>query len=256
MRTPWPELWGCARGPITRLTPLARLIASGATFAACMVAPTSSAGGVLLIALATTGWLLACRPPLALVRGAVTLTLLLWLPVALVLPLLPPGTARLAGHDPLDLGLGLGRMLLRGLGALLIATGAVASLPPSRLREALLSLPLPRLVVAILLQIVQHTGALLAETQRVRAALAVRGALGGARRGWRLLRSLPQVWLPRVVVRADRIADAMELRSYGSTAPQPAQSTPLAARDVAALILALGLLVVATALRVRAWGAR
>ncbi|MBK8480037.1 MAG: hypothetical protein IPL40_02510 [Proteobacteria bacterium] len=254
MRTPWHELWGCARGPIMGLTPPVRLLASGATFAACMVAPTTNAGGVLLIALATTGWLLACKPPLALVQRAVTLTLLLWLPVALLLPLLPPGAAGLKGRAPLELLLGLGGLLLRGLGALLIATGAVASLPPSGLREALLRLPLPRLVVAILLQIVQHTGSLLAETQRVRAALALRGAFSGAQSGWRLLRALPQVWLPRVIVRADRIADAMELRSYGWTALQPARSTPFVAREVAALILALSLLVVAAALRLRAWG--
>jgi len=63
-------------------------------------------------------------------------------------------------------------------------------------------------------QIVHQAASLFYETKRVASAMAVRGASGGGKAAWQVLWSLPRVWLPRIVDRADRVADAMELRGY------------------------------------------
>jgi len=257
MRTPWHDLWGCGEGPCARLAPPTRLLVAGAVFAACLIAPTTGATGVLFLVGISTAWLLACRPPLAVLRRALGLALTFWLPLWLLLPLLAQLPLAAAGgvaggRYGAALAL-LAALLLRGLALLLVALSAVATLSPSALREAPLRLPLPRLAVAIVLQLVQQTASLVAETQRIAAALVVRGATsGGARRRWRVLGALPRVWLPRVIARAERVGDAMELRGFDRAALRSLRSQTLGRRDVTAGALALGLLAIASALRLGA----
>ncbi len=105
-------------------------------------------------------------------------------------------------------------LLVRGVSGVLISMATVASVSVSDLREGLTRLPLPGIVSAIVVQIVHQTASLFYETKRVASAMAVRGASGGGKAAWQVLWSLPRVWLPRIVDRADRVADAMELRGY------------------------------------------
>jgi energy-coupling factor transporter transmembrane protein EcfT len=119
------------------------------------------------------------------------------------------------------------------------------------LREGLTQLPLPGIVSAIVVQIVHQTASLFYETKRVASAMAVRGASGGGRAAWQVLWSLPRVWLPRIVDRADRVADAMELRGYCDGETRTLRSRRMRAADWAALALALAVLGLAVLIRVR-----
>ena len=133
---------------------------------------------------------------------------------------------------------------------MLVSVATVTSLTASDLREALVRLPVPSIVSAVLLQIVHQTGTLFYETQRVASAMAVRGASSGGVAAWRLLVSLPKVWLPRVLVRAERVAAAMELRGYcDADLPSfPRVKSRLA--DGAVVVLGIGVLALAITLRV------
>ena len=135
---------------------------------------------------------------------------------------------------------------------MLVSVATVSCLSAAELREALVRLPVPSLVSSILVQIVHQTGILLYETQRVAAAMGVRGAVSGGRVAWRVLFSLPQVWLPRVIDRAERVSAAMELRGYcdGRVAAEHRQRFGVGefatlGGAIAALVVAIG---------VRLWG--
>ena len=135
---------------------------------------------------------------------------------------------------------------------MLVSVATVASLTASDLREALVRLPVPSIVSAILLQIVHQTATLFYETERVASAMAVRGASSGGTTAWRVLASLPKVWLPRVLVRAERVAAAMELRGYcDADLPSFRQHK---SRPADAGVLVLSIAVLALAITLRVWG--
>ncbi|MFB3907744.1 MAG: energy-coupling factor transporter transmembrane protein EcfT [Candidatus Eisenbacteria bacterium] len=248
MRTSWHGLWGCARGPATRLTPQTRVLAGLMLFAVCMAAPVTGLAGLACVAGGTAAWLLLCSPPLGTIGRVVLLGLSFLLPAFILTPLIrnaPAGAAWSWGRSvavPWS-------MFVRGLSGMLVMLGVVTSLTASDLREGLVQLPIPRHVSAILLQIIHQAGTLLDETRQVASAMAVRGASGSGRTAWRILVSLPQVWIPRVVVRAEEVASAMEIRGYGQDTIPCFHGRRLQARDVAVLLLASGLLAGAVALR-------
>jgi energy-coupling factor transporter transmembrane protein EcfT len=177
------------------------------------------------------------------------LGLALFLPYFLLLPWLPDAPSGTAGSGRHALVVPW-TILLRGLGGMLVCTATVTSLTAADLREALLRLPVPGIVSAILLQIVHQTSTLFYETRRVAAAMAVRGASSGGATAWRVLASLPQVWLPRVIVRAERVGAAMELRGYCDGHLQPFHATALGLADLGTLGVAAAALGSAVALRV------
>ena len=251
MRTSWHEVWGCARGPVTGLAPQTRLLAGTTLFAACMIAPASTARGSLVAVVATAAWLFACRPPLKVVRTTAVLGLVLFLPYFLLTPLIPA-----------DASIGIGSwqqalvvpwsVLLRGMSGMLISMAIMASLSPGDLREGLARLPVPGVVSAILLQIVHQTATLFYETRRVASAMAVRGASSRGGTAWRVLSSLPRVWLPRVIVRAERVAVAMELRGYCDEDLRSFRRVKTDLADFVVLTLVASVLALSITLRI--WG--
>jgi energy-coupling factor transporter transmembrane protein EcfT len=172
------------------------------------------------------------------------------LPYFLLLPLMPASPPT-SGRAPAPAIAVPCSILLRGLALMLISISTVASLTASDLREGLARLPVPRVVAAIVLQIVHQTATLLAETRQVASAMAVRGASTGFGTALRVLASLPQVWLPRIVVRAERVAGAMELRGYCDGELQSFRPARAALADAAALVL--GVVVLAVAVGIRLW---
>lgn len=252
MRTSLHDIWGCARGPLKAAAPHTRLVAGATTFAACMVTPATTAVGSLVAGAAAAAWLAACRPPGRVVRTTVAFGLILFLPYFLLLPLLPAAPPAATGSWVKAL-LVPWTVLLRGMSGMLVSVATVTSLSPTELREAMVRLPVPRVVSAILLQIVHQSATLLYETKRVAWAMAVRGASSGRTTAWRVLSSLPRVWLPRVVVRAERVAAAMELRGYCDGDLRPFRSVRTGLADAAVLALAASVLALAIALRI--WGA-
>ncbi|MBI5536962.1 MAG: hypothetical protein HY898_29850 [Deltaproteobacteria bacterium] len=246
MRASLHELWGCGHGPVSHLAPQTRMVAGATVFGACMLAPATSWLGVALIGSAALLWLVACRTPLRLARAALVLGCVLFLPYFLLLPFLigDPGaeTWTSAARIPIS-------VFARGLAGMLVSIATVTTLTASELREGLLRLPVPSLVSAILLQIVHQSAALGYETRRIAAAMSVRGASGSGMAAWRVLASLPQVWLPRVLLRAERVAAAMEVRGYCEQ-ELPSFGARTARRgDAATMLLVLAALALAAAMR-------
>jgi energy-coupling factor transporter transmembrane protein EcfT len=248
MRTSWHDIWGCASGPATRLAPQVRLTAGAAAFTACMVAPAATAPGALVIACAAASWLLACRPPGRVVGASLLLGLGMFLPFFLLTPLIeagPPGEPR-SWMGALAVVWGV---FARGMSGILVSTATIASLSASDLREGLIRLPGPGMVTAILVQIVHQAATLAYETRRVAMAMEVRGASSGAVAAWRVLSSLPKVWLPRIFERAERVAAAMELRGYCEGGLRSFRPSPVRPADGMVLAAALGVLALAAASR-------
>jgi energy-coupling factor transporter transmembrane protein EcfT len=240
MRTRWHEMWGSGRGPVTRLAPQSRILVGAAVFAACLTAPARSPAGAGLIGATVLGWIAACGMPGRAARSFLFLGLATFLPYFLLIPL--PASVRAA--VPFDI-------LVHGLAGTLVAAASITALSLSDFRSGLLALPLPWAVTAVVVQIVHQTGELVSETGRIMGALAVRGGSGGGKALRRALSSLPRVWLPRVVGRAERVAAAMELRGYAEADLRIFGGRPLRAADLAALAGGLVLLGVAVALRWR-----
>jgi len=215
-----------------------------------MVVPATTWCGTLLALSVVGTWTAFCRPPLRVVRVTVTLGLVLFLPYFALVPLLSGGTHADSWREAVAVPW---TILVRGLCGMLVSMATVASLTASDLREAMVRLPIPRTVTAILLQIVHQTATLFYETKRVAKAMAVRGASGRGATGLRILSSLPQVWLPRVVDRAERVSTAMELRGFCERDSWSFQTLCFQLADYVALALALG--VAASALFLRLWGA-
>lgn len=249
MRAFLHDLWGCGRGPARRAAPPTRLVAGTAFFAACIVSTGATLTGSLCVVFAAAAWLFLCRPPARVVRAFLLLGLAVFLPYFLLLPLLPdaPSASVESWRRALVVPW---TVLLRGLGGMLVAVATVAALGAGDLREALVRLPVPGVVSAILLQIVHQTATLFYETRRIAAAMAVRGASSGGVAAWRVLGALPRVWLPRVVARAERVGAAMELRGYAETPPRPLRSFAAGRADYALLAAATAVLAAAVALRV------
>ena len=252
MRRSLHELWGCGRGPVMRAAPQTRLVAGATAFAGCMVSTGATVSGSLCAGSIAVAWAVACRPPWTVLRATVLLGLALLLPYFLLLPLMPgaPAGATEGWRGALAVPW---TILVRGLSSMVVSVATVATLTAGDLREALLRLPLPRLVSAILLQIIHQTSTLVYETRRVAAAMAVRGASSGGLAAWRVLFSFPQVWLPRIIDRAERVGAAMELRGYCDVPPPSFGKSVLGGADVAAISASTAAL--ALAIWIRAWGA-
>ena len=249
MRASLHDLWGSGRGPVTHAAPQTRLLAGAVVFASCMVSTGATFTGSLCAGVGGAAWLLACRPPWKVVRTSLLLGLALFLPYFLLLPLFPTApSATAAGWRPALVV--AWTILLRGLCGMLVCAATVTALSASDLREALLRVPVPGIVSAILLQVVHQTAILFHETRRVAAAMAVRGASSGRVAAWRALFSLPRVWLPRVIVRAERVGAAMELRGYLNGPPPSFRRASMGGADVAALCAATAALGIAITFRV------
>jgi len=252
MLAPWHDFWGCAGGPVARLAPQIRILAGMALFAACLTAPAGTALGAGFIPVVALSWIAVCGVPRRVTKSLVLLGLAMFLPYFLLAPLLVGWRAAIADASawtraftaPWD-------VFLHGLAGMVVATATAATLSASDLRRGLVALPVPRVFAAVLIQIVHQTSGLQFESKRVAAALAVRGATSGGRTALRVLTSLPQIWLPRIIGHADRIASAMELRGYAESDPCVFGRAAIRTADIASILAALGSLGLATALRCR-----
>lgn len=240
MRTSWHRLWGSATGPVRSLCPPTRLGAGLLVLAAYLSSPVPSVPGTLWALVVLGAWVVAIRPPLRLVGAGLLLGLALFLPYFLLVPWVSVpegGGVREALAVP-------AAVIIRGIGGILICGATLASLTASDLREALVRLPIPAIVTAILLQIVHQAATLASETGAVAAAWNLRGATGRGRGAVALARALPRVWLPRVASRAERVGEAMAIRGYAEADPAPLRSCRPGGRDRVALGLAVLSLVV------------
>jgi energy-coupling factor transporter transmembrane protein EcfT len=250
MLVPGHDFWGCARGPVVRLAPQTRILAGVVLFSACLTAPARTFLGAAFIPAVALYWIGVCGMPKRAAKSMIFLGLAMFLPYFFLVPLLVSGQAGIsevsawarAFAAPWD-------VFLHGLAGMFVATATAATLSASDLREGLVSLPVPRVFAAILIQIVHQASELQFETRRVAAALSVRGATSGGRTALRVLTSLPRIWLPRIIAHADRVAAAMELRGYAESDPRTFGRRAIRVPDVGSIFAVLGVLALAVALR-------
>jgi cobalt/nickel transport system permease protein len=215
------EIWGSGKGPLLRVSPRARLLAGTLLFFGCLwSAPDVPAGFVAVVAVVLI-WLRATGIPKRYLGPLLVYGLLVFLPVFLLVPWIGAETSgtiweRAVSFEALRPPW---RIFVRGLSGMLVATATVSAMTVSELYASLIRLPLPRLATSILVQIVHQTGLLFHETARVARAIAVRGGTSGWKAGLLVARSIPAVWLPRVLFKAERVGAAMELRGYGGPLP-------------------------------------
>jgi len=210
-----------------------------------MIAPAATPIGSASIASIALSWLLACGVPWRVARASLLLGVVLILPYAVLVAWVGDG----GGGVPVEASWWKpAGFAVRGMAGMLVSIGTVTALTASDLRNALRRLPIPGMVSAIVLQIVHQAAELGGETRRIASAMAVRGASRG-RGGWRVLMGLPTVWLPRVILRAERVGAAMEVRGYCEQPVTPAEKGELRAADLIAWVAVAVALAASVALR-------
>jgi energy-coupling factor transporter transmembrane protein EcfT len=257
MRRAWQEIWGSARGPARRLAPRTRILCGAGVFTTCLVAPATTWPGVAVITASVALWVALVRPPARVVRAALLLGLVLFLPYFLIVPLALVRSD--AGGGWLAALCVAWTVFWRGMTAMQASITTATALSASALRQGLGRLPIPRVLSEVLVQIVHQAAGLVRETDGIASAVAVRGGTTGYRTAIRVLCSIPRVWLPRVVERAERVGAAMELRGYCEREPperkQPGRAeAPAASSPADGLALTAALLLLAGAIALRVWG--
>lgn len=204
--------------------------------------------GLWLLALAC--WLLAVSPPGALVGRLLLVGALLFAPWFLLTPWID--APALPGSPEVRLLEGQlavpWRLCFRGLGGLLVGVWTASSIPFVELAGGLMALPIPRAISLLIIQLFYRSQALWEETLEISRALRVRGASRGLRTVPMVAAALPRVWMPRIMDRAERVGDAMEVRGADEAAliMDPARWR---GADALGMGLALSLLVLVVASR-------
>jgi len=234
---PHSRLWGTARGVARTLLPEVRVLVALAGLTACLLADAASWPGLVLIGLTVLTAFVAVAPPPKPLGSVLLIGTVLLAPFFV----LAPWSAAALPRNGLPWIGGLvapWRIVFTGLGVLAVVSTGVSSLTRSDLREALARLPLPRLLAAVILQIVMQTDLLVQEAARIMLALRGRGATHGLGNRLRVVLGLPRVWLPRLVFKAERVALAMEARGY-PTRPLSLVTHHRRTRDGVALVAAV-----------------
>jgi cobalt/nickel transport system permease protein len=212
------EWFGSGRGSLKASAPITRLLAWVLVITACLLLRPSiwyeliTAVSILVI------WLALTRPPLSGIIKLLGLGLVFFIPVFILLP----WTGRSEQMIDLfgimtirsDAWVAPTNVLARGIFCLLLGYGLIASLEKSEFQQALTRLPLPRVIVVMVHQILRWLGPIVEESTSIGRAVALRGGTRGFKTGLRLTRALPVAWLPRVLHRADRVSAAMQVRDY------------------------------------------
>lgn len=214
-----------------RTNPVARLFAGGVLLIGCLaINPASATGLVTLPAIALLSLLLNRSRPgnmakLLLAGG------LFYAPVIL---LASPGIA------------------IKGFSATVVGLATVTSLGTQALHDAVLRLPLPATARLLILQMVHQSEILRRETARIHQAVTVRGGVSGVSGVWAFAQALPQVWLSRIVLKAERVGMAMDLREYGRAVPSGTEVS-WSGRDLALCVGTAGIAAVAVWISGLAW---
>lgn len=206
-------LWGTSPG-LRFLAPPTRVFLAACLLTGMLLIPPSSSQSVLWVAATLTLWLLVLRAPVRLVLEIALWGVLLGSPLYLLAAVagrLQSGTSDPAFSSGL---LDVLRILFKGATVTLVALTTLSTLDPAQLQEALVRLRLPGVVAGLITQILVQTGKLIEETENITRAVRLRAPASGLSTTWMLARGLPSMWLPRVMARAERIANAMMLRSF------------------------------------------
>jgi hypothetical protein len=215
-----------------RISPVSRLLASIILLAACLLSTTDSTVGLAVSGAAVIVCLIIHRPRVAVLVKTALAGLIIYAPLMILTPL---------AH------------WIKSIGTLLIGVTTYTAMGPMAFHVGVRALMMPNLIRLLILQILHQAGELRRETLRIMRSIAVRGGTSGVRVGARLAMSLPQVWLPRLLFKADRVAAGMDLRGY-TTAPHNLPAGPWSVPDGLVVVASVIVLGVAVFLQVGAWG--
>jgi energy-coupling factor transporter transmembrane protein EcfT len=214
-----------------------------------MMSPATEWPGVLYVIAVAGTWHALVRPASRIARGTLLFGLALFSPYFLLAPIIWAQTDPPHWSHALEVPW---VVFFRGFSAMQVSVATATALSVTDLRQGLSRLPVPKVVSAVVHQIVHQTSSLIRETRNLAAAIGVRGGTTGYRTAIKVLGSLPKVWLPRVVDRAERVASAMELRGYAQHHCEAMGSVRMSMGDVTAVALSVAVMCGAIALRV--WG--
>lgn len=197
--------------------PHAKLLAAFLLALACLIAPATSPG-FLLIVFVTGLHIVASGISRTQIRPLARMYLLGYIPFVAVILLARQFLPEISeGGNRTDVTAFVWSVLLRGAATMGIAASSVAAMTTSEFEEGLHRLIHVQLLTLLIMQILQQTGVLLAETRRASDAIALRSSSGGRYGMLLLARNIPNVWLPRMLYKAERVASAMEVRQFGDT---------------------------------------
>ncbi len=233
------DFWGSAKGPVSRLSPMTRIVCGALLFASVLVFPLSESYGLLWLALTASVWTLGCGLSAKAAGRLLLWSVAIFLPLFLFIPWLPSENGAApnpfgAIHIPLQIS-------VRGIACLLISASTAAVLSLSEVQQGLARLPLPRVLVALVVQVLHQTAVLIDETTRIAYALRLRRVVSGRRLRFRLVGMFPAVWMLRIIHRAERVGTAMELRGYDASACL-SDNRPLSREDILAISILLAFL--------------
>lgn len=239
--------WGCGNGLLKSLQPHTRIISGMLGGSACLLMPLHSIGQAIFMIITAFCWiLLASMPGKMLLRCAFASVILVF-PFLLLSPWM---TIDSYSTSPMaDRLAHAGGIALRSSCMLFIAASTMASLTMHDVHHGLVFLPIPRSLVALIVQLINQTMLLAEETIRIIGVLRLRGASGV--RGIRVLFAFPVVWMVRMLFRAERSAAAMAIRGYGIETAAKGDRSRLTIADLAMLSATTLVFVVSVTLRVK-----
>jgi cobalt/nickel transport system permease protein len=202
------NFFGNASGLFARISPPARLLTGLVTGVCCVIIPGPSLTGLLSIAAILILFLTATGIPLVRLKRFVILAFIMYAPILLMALGI---TIRTPGHSA---GTTWMVLAVKGAATLLVTGGTLSSLTLSEFGGSLRALQVPRSMSIIATHILQQTSVMISESVRTRQAILLRGDTSRFGTTFLLLRHLPATWLPRLLVRSQRVAAAMEVRGY------------------------------------------
>jgi energy-coupling factor transporter transmembrane protein EcfT len=235
--------------PLQRMIPAARLLTGAILFAACFVAPLTVTGQVFLFSVVVCYALLSGLP-LSSARNLIMLGVIMYLPLV-ILMLVYQGvitSALTTPESPVFDSNTIG-IFTRGMSTMFIAVTTLSTMRLMDLHDGLRHLRLPRTLVTLTTQILHQTSIMLEETGRVSRSIQLRGASSNMMTILLIVRSLPLVWLPRMVTKSERVGRTMEARLFGISEPA-LQGQKISPVDIAGVISSMGMLAISIALRI------
>lgn len=236
---------GASRGVVGRLTPRTRIIAGLMVFLSCLVPDASTVPGLLALTLTVVTWFAAAGAPPRLVGKLSVLGLVMLSPIFVFTPFVD-----VQGGPGPQLWVTLA-VFARGMATLLVATVTLSTLTLSEAHHGLSTLPLPRLLTAIVVQILMQASLLGREASHLVRAMRVRRTTEGYANGLLTLAGVSRTWMQRLLLKVDRVASAMELRGFDGV-QMPLPVAPTRRRDATALALACSWIFLTLA--ARCWG--
>jgi energy-coupling factor transporter transmembrane protein EcfT len=186
-------------------------------FISLLVLPIEKPSGVALIFLTIIISYVLIRPDVNYLRKIFIFAFIMLFPVFLLIPFMP-----VKSYEFFDLSRFYSRegiiistsLFLKGLLSVLLFSMMSASLKISELISGLNDMRLPRIVILLISQIIQQTGMMYQEINKVAQAISLRRRSSDLITTLLIIRYMPIVLMGRLSKRAVSISYAMQLRGY------------------------------------------